>query len=161
MKVGGRRLLIIPGDLAYGCRQPARDRAENETLVFVVDVVSVPSAAPKETHVRQARDRLHRGASPTDLVVDGPRRGRRRRGGARRTVLVHYVGVDFETGEQFDASWDRGEPLRFPLRGLIQGWQDGIPGMRVGGRRQLVIPPAAGLRRDRWPSPGRDGPWSS
>ena len=58
------------------------------------------------------------------------------------TVLVHYVGVDFETGEQFDASWDRGEPIRFPLRGLIQGWQDGIPGMRVGGRRQLVIPPA-------------------
>lgn len=56
-------------------------------------------------------------------------------------VLVHYVGVDFETGEQFDASWDRGEPIDFPLRGLIQGWQEGIPGMRVGGRRQLVVPP--------------------
>lgn len=57
-------------------------------------------------------------------------------------VLVHYVGVDFETGEQFDASWDRGEAIRFPLTGLIAGWQEGIPGMRVGGRRQLVIPPA-------------------
>ena len=56
-------------------------------------------------------------------------------------VLVHYVGVDYATGEQFDASWDRGEPVDFPLRGLIQGWQDGIPGMRVGGRRQLVVPP--------------------
>ncbi len=56
-------------------------------------------------------------------------------------VLVHYVGVDYATGEQFDASWDRGEPIDFPLRGLIQGWQDGIPGMRVGGRRQLVVPP--------------------
>ncbi len=56
-------------------------------------------------------------------------------------VLVHYLGVDFETGEEFDSSWNRGEPIRFPLRGLIQGWQDGIPGMRVGGRRQLVIPP--------------------
>jgi peptidylprolyl isomerase len=56
-------------------------------------------------------------------------------------VLVHYVGVDFETGEEFDASWGRGEPIRFPLTGLIQGWQDGIPGMRVGGRRQLVVPP--------------------
>jgi peptidylprolyl isomerase len=56
-------------------------------------------------------------------------------------VLVHYVGVDFETGEEFDSSWNRGEPIDFPLRGLIQGWQDGIPGMRVGGRRQLVCPP--------------------
>ncbi len=58
------------------------------------------------------------------------------------TVTVHYVGVDYETGEQFDASWDRGEPIEFPLRGLIAGWQEGIPGMQVGGRRQLVIPPA-------------------
>ena len=58
------------------------------------------------------------------------------------TVEVHYLGVDFETGEQFDASWDRGEPIEFPLRGLIAGWQEGIPGMKVGGRRQLTIPPA-------------------
>jgi peptidylprolyl isomerase len=57
-------------------------------------------------------------------------------------VTVHYLGVDFETGEQFDASWDRGESISFPLNGLIAGWQEGIPGMRVGGRRQLVIPPA-------------------
>ena len=56
-------------------------------------------------------------------------------------MLVHYVGVDHETGEQFDASWDRGEAIRFPLSGLIQGWQEGIPGMRVGGRRKLVVPP--------------------
>lgn len=56
-------------------------------------------------------------------------------------VEVHYVGVDFETGEEFDSSWNRGESIEFPLRGLIQGWQDGIPGMRVGGRRELVIPP--------------------
>jgi peptidylprolyl isomerase len=58
-----------------------------------------------------------------------------------RDLIVHYVGVRFSSGEQFDASWDRGEPLEFPLRGLIPGWQQGIPGMRVGGRRELVIPP--------------------
>jgi peptidylprolyl isomerase len=56
-------------------------------------------------------------------------------------VLVHYVGVDFESGDEFDSSWNRGEPIKFPLRGLIQGWQDGIPGMRVGGRRELICPP--------------------
>jgi peptidylprolyl isomerase len=57
------------------------------------------------------------------------------------TVEVHYVGVEFETGDEFDSSWNRGESIEFPLRGLIQGWQDGIPGMKVGGRRQLTIPP--------------------
>lgn len=73
----------------------------------------------------------------TDVVVGT---GTEALPGAR--VEVHYVGVDFETGEQFDASWDRGESITFPLSGLIAGWQEGIPGMRVGGRRQLVIPPA-------------------
>lgn len=57
------------------------------------------------------------------------------------TVTVHYVGVEYDTGEEFDSSWNRGESIEFPLRGLIQGWQDGIPGMRVGGRRRLTIPP--------------------
>ncbi|MBB5631892.1 peptidylprolyl isomerase [Cryobacterium mesophilum] len=57
------------------------------------------------------------------------------------TVEVHYLGVDLETGEEFDSSWSRGESITFPLRGLIAGWQEGIPGMRVGGRRELVIPP--------------------
>lgn len=56
-------------------------------------------------------------------------------------VEVHYVGVDYASGEEFDSSWGRGESIEFPLRGLIKGWQDGIPGMKVGGRRQLVIPP--------------------
>ncbi len=57
-------------------------------------------------------------------------------------VEVHYVGVDFETGEEFDSSWSRGESISFPLQGLVRGWQEGIPGMRVGGRRQLICPPA-------------------
>ncbi len=56
-------------------------------------------------------------------------------------VTVHYAGVEYESGEEFDSSWGRGESIQFPLRGLIQGWQDGIPGMKVGGRRELVIPP--------------------
>lgn len=57
------------------------------------------------------------------------------------TVEVHYVGVDFETGEEFDSSWSRGESITFPLRGLVRGWQEGIPGMKVGGRRELICPP--------------------
>jgi peptidylprolyl isomerase len=58
-----------------------------------------------------------------------------------RKVSVHYVGVSFHTGEEFDASWNRGQPFEFELgRGqVIQGWDQGVAGMRVGGRRQLTI----------------------
>jgi peptidylprolyl isomerase len=62
------------------------------------------------------------------------------------TVLVHYVGVAYSTGEEFDASWNRGDPLEFRLGAgqVIAGWDQGVQGMRVGGRRQLVIPPHLG-----------------
>ena len=58
-------------------------------------------------------------------------------------VTVQYVGVSWSTGEQFDASWDRGEPFSFRLGAgdVIPGWDQGVSGMREGGRRQLVIPP--------------------
>ena len=61
-----------------------------------------------------------------------------------RKVTVHYVGVAFRTGEEFDASWNRGEPFRFALgKGqVIPGWDQGIAGMKVCGRRELIIPPA-------------------
>jgi peptidylprolyl isomerase len=57
------------------------------------------------------------------------------------TVEVHYLGVDYESGEEFDSSWSRGESITFPLQRLIKGWQEGIPGMKVGGRRMLICPP--------------------
>jgi peptidylprolyl isomerase len=59
------------------------------------------------------------------------------------TVEVHYVGVAFSTGEEFDASWSRGDPLKFQLGvgRVIAGWDQGVQGMKVGGRRKLVIPP--------------------
>jgi len=62
------------------------------------------------------------------------------------TVSAHYVGVAFSTGEEFDSSWNRGQPLDFPLGAgmVIQGWDKGIAGMKVGGRRKLVIPPHLG-----------------
>ena len=81
------------------------------------------------------------GEPPTELQVTDLTVGDGQEAEPGDRVLVQYVGVDFESGEEFDSSWNRGEPIEFPLRGLIQGWQDGIPGMRVGGRRQLVCPP--------------------
>jgi peptidylprolyl isomerase len=60
---------------------------------------------------------------------------------ANSVVNVHYLGVDYESGEEFDSSWSRGESIEFPLNRLIKGWQEGIPGMKVGGRRMLICPP--------------------
>ena len=62
---------------------------------------------------------------------------------AGHVVEVHYVGVSWSTGEQFDASWDRGDTFKFTLgKGhVIAGWDQGVAGMRVGGRRRITIPP--------------------
>ena len=81
------------------------------------------------------------GPPPAELAIKDLVVGEGAEATAGAVVDVHYVGVEYDTGEEFDSSWDRGESISFPLRGLIAGWQDGIPGMRVGGRRQLIIPP--------------------
>ncbi|HYI62798.1 MAG TPA: FKBP-type peptidyl-prolyl cis-trans isomerase [Acidimicrobiales bacterium] len=83
-------------------------------------------------------------APPTELVIDDLTTGDGDEAVAGHNVEVHYVGVSWSTGEQFDASWDRGDTFGFRLgRGqVIQGWDDGVAGMKVGGRRRLTIPPA-------------------
>jgi len=65
---------------------------------------------------------------------------------ASNTVTVQYVGVAWSNGKQFDASWNdgSGQPVSFPLSGVIPGWTQGMVGMKVGGRRELVIPPNLG-----------------
>lgn len=81
------------------------------------------------------------GDAPAHLVIEDISLGEGPEATLGSLVNVHYVGVDFESGEEFDSSWSRGESIEFPLNGLIRGWQEGIPGMRVGGRRHLVCPP--------------------
>ncbi|HEX5401634.1 MAG TPA: FKBP-type peptidyl-prolyl cis-trans isomerase [Pseudonocardiaceae bacterium] len=83
------------------------------------------------------------GPPPADLVITDLTVGDGEEAKAGQTVTVHYVGVSHANGEEFDASWGRGEPFQFPLGGgrVIAGWDQGVAGMKVGGRRQLVIPP--------------------
>ncbi|HEY2287068.1 MAG TPA: FKBP-type peptidyl-prolyl cis-trans isomerase [Streptosporangiaceae bacterium] len=83
------------------------------------------------------------GEPPADLQITEVWEGDGAEAKAGDMVEVHYVGVAFSTGEQFDASWDRGDPLRFQLGvgQVIAGWDRGVQGMKVGGRRQLIIPP--------------------
>ncbi len=68
-------------------------------------------------------------------------------------VDVHYVGVAWSTGKQFDASWDRGDTLPFTIgKGLVlKGWDEGVAGMKVGGRRRIMIPPAMGYGKRGYP----------
>jgi peptidylprolyl isomerase len=82
------------------------------------------------------------GPSPKKLVIKDLIKGTGPVATASSTVTVQYVGVLYKGGKQFDASWDdgSGQPTSLPLTGVIQGWQQGIPGMRVGGRRELIIP---------------------
>jgi peptidylprolyl isomerase len=83
---------------------------------------------------------------PDDLVINDVVEGEGAEATSGSAVSVHYVGVAHSTGEEFDASYNRGEPLQFRLGvgQVISGWDTGVQGMKVGGRRQLVIPPDLG-----------------
>ncbi len=84
----------------------------------------------------------HIGDVPQDLIIEDITIGDGVEAVAGRNVLVHYVGIAASTGEEFDASWNRNEKFEFPLGAgyVIGGWDKGVQGMKVGGRRRLVIP---------------------
>ncbi len=83
------------------------------------------------------------GSPSYQLEVDDLTVGEGEEARSGQTVEVHYVGVSWKSGKQFDASWDRGDTFKFGLgRGqVIRGWDEGVAGMRVGGRRRITIPP--------------------
>jgi peptidylprolyl isomerase len=85
-------------------------------------------------------------APPAELVVEDLVEGDGDEAVAGQPVEVHYVGVAWSTRKQFDASWDRGETFQFGLGAgqVIKGWDDGVAGMKVGGRRRITIPPRLG-----------------
>lgn len=86
------------------------------------------------------------GAAPAELTVRDLVVGDGAEVKPGTVVRVHYVGVTFETGKEFDSSWDRDQPFKFALGGgrVIKGWDRGLRGMRVGGRREIVVPPRLG-----------------
>ena len=83
------------------------------------------------------------GSPPRQLQTEDIVRGKGPAAKPGDTVTVHYAGVAFSTGQEFDASWNRGQPFSLPLGAgrVIPGWDEGIVGMKVGGRRMLTIPP--------------------
>lgn len=87
-----------------------------------------------------------KGAPPKKLEVKDLEEGSGATAKAGDAATVNYVGVNYKTGKEFDASWDRGEPFTFTLGAgeVIPGWDQGVAGMKVGGRRELIIPPGLG-----------------
>jgi peptidylprolyl isomerase len=83
-------------------------------------------------------------APPTEMVIEDLEVGDGAEATPGQQVEVHYVGVSWKTRKQFDASWDRGDTFRFELGGgqVIKGWDEGVAGMKIGGRRRLVLPPS-------------------
>lgn len=86
------------------------------------------------------------GDAPTDLIIDDEVVGDGPEAVDGAQVSVDYVGVSWSTGQEFDASWNRGDTLAFTIGAghVIQGWDQGVAGMRVGGRRTITIPPHLG-----------------
>ena len=86
------------------------------------------------------------GEAPAELLIEDLVVGDGPEAVAGHRVVVHYAGVAWSTGEEFDASWNRGDPFVFGLGAgqVISGWDQGVAGMKVGGKRKLTIPPSLG-----------------
>ena len=104
-----------------------------------------PPTTPKTGRCRRSRrSRSRRGPRPTTLQIKDIIKGTGAAAAVGDTITVNYVGALYKNGKVFDSSWSRHQPLTDTLEptSLIQGWVDGLTGMKVGGRRELIIPPA-------------------
>jgi peptidylprolyl isomerase len=160
MKPGGVRKLVIAADKGYGSQRKG-DIPPGSTLIFEVELISFeppaaparPRRTPPPTDLSKLSDGTAPGADDPGLKPIGTSglkyRDLKEGDGAAvqpgATVTVDYIGWLTSGGQPFDTSWKPGEqPMAAPLGRLVKGWQEGIPGMKVGGIRKLVIPPALG-----------------
>lgn len=146
----GRLLLLIAAicaALAFaGC---GGDDDSTSSEASAPSETTAESAAPEESAeevasgLKKPKVTVPSGPPPKKLETKELRKGDGAEAKAGDYVSVHYVGVGYDSKEQFDASWDRGEPFSFSLGAseVIQGWDQGIVGMKVGGQRELIIPP--------------------
>jgi peptidylprolyl isomerase len=139
--------LIALALLVAGCggddpEQSAAPKAEESTQAPEATTAAAPAKISKNLDEKPAVPKPS-GDPPSKLESEDIVKGKGKRAKSGDDVTVQYVGVSFTTGEQFDASWDGGQPFSFPLGAgqVIEGWDKGVAGMRVGGRRKLVIPP--------------------
>jgi peptidylprolyl isomerase len=130
--------LATAAALLAACQGDADDPEETS--------VNGPAADPSDLGSKPEVEVPDGQSPPEELVTEDLVDGDGEEATLGSTVDVHYVGVSWSTGREFDASWDRGRTFSFTLgeNRVIPGWEQGVEGMQVGGRRQLVIPPELG-----------------
>jgi peptidylprolyl isomerase len=141
-------IVQAPGGGATGGPSPSTSTTTSSTSTSTTPLPAALKTKPTIT--------LPTGAPPKTLVTKDLVAGSGPAATASSTVTVNYVGVLYKNGKEFDSSWKRGQPATFSLSGVIKGWGQGIPGMKVGGRRELIIPP--GLAYGKTGSPPTIGP---
>jgi peptidylprolyl isomerase len=145
-----RLLLIIGACLALaiaGCGSSSSTTSSETTSSSSTEETSAPKEAEKATKKKtKPKVTVPKGTPPKKLEVKDLEEGSGATAKAGDAVTVNYVGANYKTGKEFDASWDRGEPFTFTLGAgeVIPGWDQGVEGMKVGGRRELIIPPELG-----------------
>jgi peptidylprolyl isomerase len=97
---------------------------------------------PKGALAKKPKVPKPKGPAPNKVVIKDLIKGKGRKAESGNEVSVNYLAVIYKTGKEFDDSWDGSQPIDFPLGAgmVIPGWDEGIPGMRVGGRRELLVP---------------------
>ena len=148
MPLARRSLLLVLALVAAlfvaGCGSDSGSGSEDSASSSATpSAESTPEATKPEVTVPK-------GKLPKKLEIKDLKEGTGATAEPGKNVTVQYVGVSALNGRQFDASWDRGEPFSFQLGtgSVIQGWDEGVKGMKVGGRRQLVIPPDMAYGKD-------------
>jgi peptidylprolyl isomerase len=130
-----------------GCGGGGKDKstASSAAAPAATATATAPAAGPAQPQTKP-KVTVPSGKPPTKLVIKDIVKGTGATAQAGDTVSVHYVGVSYLNKKQFDASWDRHQPFTFQLGGgmVIPGWDQGIVGMKVNGRRELIIPPDLG-----------------
>ena len=132
--------------LLAGCGSSSEKPAAKPKATATAAATAAPTIAPANDTSQKPTIKVPKRKPPKKLVVKDLVTGKGPAAKAGDTISVQYVGANYADGKQFDASWDRGQPFQFQLGAgmVIPGWDKGIAGMKVGGRRELIIPPKLG-----------------
>lgn len=136
-------IVVCAGLALAGCGGGSDSSTESTGTSTTATTTESSSGEAKGGEKTKPKVTVPKGAPPKELEIKEIEEGSGAEAKAGDEVTVQYVGVDYKDGKEFDSSWSRNEPFSFTLgRGeVIPGWDQGVEGMKVGGRRELIIPP--------------------